>query len=143
MPDSVSFNTKEEPAREERVLVLLSRSSEWNGYIERSFQRDYRIIQCLKEHRRRSVGTEGAPIPGSLSPREEKEEEQRSDKTVEEAEKALIHERCESMRPDDAWSKVAKSLGVSKKNLWRKRRDIYSEEHRFHPSNSFNQPEDK
>jgi len=123
----ISFNddvnaSDNEPPRE-NVVVSASALIGWDEYLTRSMQREYRIIQALKEHRRRMATraskSSGPPVHGGM--------------TLDGARKAIVRERCEALRPKAKWTEIAESLGISSKTLWEHRREMYDSNHKFHP----------
>jgi hypothetical protein len=139
----------------EHVVVSAAALIGWDEYLTRSMQREYRIIQALKEHRRRSrharrarsrASTSAAPPsepPQAQPPQAEAPQDQdpppspdstvHGGMTLERAREAIVRERCEALRPKASWGQVAESLGVSKKTLWTHRREIFDSGHKFHP----------
>lgn len=126
----------------------------WDEYLTRSMQREYRIIQLLKEHRRRSTHTRRAgsrastsaashseapqaqPQQAQDSPPESPDPAVHGGMTLGEAREAIVRERCEALRPKASWTQIADTLGISDKTLWEHRRGIYDPSHKFHPDQS-------
>jgi small-conductance mechanosensitive channel len=139
----------------EHVVVSTAALIGWDEYLTRSMQREYRIIQLLKEHRRRSTHARRAgsrastsaashsEAPQAQTPQDQASEAQSAEPgsepavhggmTLEGAREAIIRERCEALRPKASWEQVAESLGVAKKTLWTHRREIFDSSHKFHP----------
>ena len=159
----------EKPARPKKpdcVVVSAAALIGWDDYLTRSMQRQYRIIQALKEHRRRTAQkrrrrsrapTSAAPRPQSSqaessqdqSEEDQPEEDQQTQNlslspdseghglmTIAEYREAVVRKRCEALRPNTSWEEVAESLGISGKTLWDDRRRIFDSSHKFHPDQS-------
>ena len=135
------------PGAEEtdRVVVSAAALIGWDDYLTRSMQRQYRIIQALKEHRSRTerrASTRAAST--NRSSEAERSEAQPPDAelvnyggmTLNEAHEAIVRERCEELRPDTSWAEIAGTLGISDKTLWEHRREIFDSSHKFHPDRS-------
>jgi len=148
--------TGNENARE-TVVVSAAALIGWDEYLTRSMQREYRIIQALKEHRRRSspcahtsaVSHNEVPQaqpPQAQAPQDQASEAQSAEPgsepavhggmTIAEAREAIVRERCEALRPKATWPEVAESLGIAPKTLWDDRRKIFDSSHKFHPDQS-------
>jgi len=138
--------TGNENARE-TVVVSAAALIGWDEYRTRSMQREYRIIQALKEHRRCSrprASTSAASHSEASQAQapEPQNEESRSGPAVHggmtlgDAREAIIRERCEALRPKATWGKIASSLGVTRKTLSVHRREIYDSTHKYHPDQS-------
>jgi len=138
----------EEPT--EDVVVSAAALIGWDEYLTRSMQREYRIIQLLKEHRHRSArraSTSAAPPsepPQAEAPRAQPSQNQppqdqdskpvvHGGMTLSDAREAIVRERCYALRPKAAWTEIASSLGISSKTLWDHRREIFDSSHKFHP----------
>jgi hypothetical protein len=147
-------NSRATNARE-TVVVSAAALIGWDEYLTRSMQREYRIIQALKEHRRRSThkrrnrsrastsAASHSEAPQAQAPQDQASEAQSAEPgsepavhggmTLGEAREAIVRERCEALRPKASWAKIAESLDVSPKTLWIHRREIFDSSHKFHP----------
>lgn len=132
-------NTTSDEESREAVVVSAAALIGWDEYRTRSMQREYRIIQLLKKHRRRSTPARRAGSRASTSAAPQGQDPPptvHGGMTLEGAREAIVRERCEALRPKASWGQVAESLGITDKTLWTQRREIYDSTHKFHPDQS-------